>query len=53
MKSYADKLTLEKWRAADAVHHYGAQFEAATPEQRKPATLHVLELHMQGSMDAA
>ena len=53
MQSYVDKLTLEKWRAADAVHHYGAQFEAATPEQRTPATLHFLELHMQRTMEAA
>ena len=53
MTFYVGKLTLEKWRLADAVHHYGAQFEAATPDQRKQATLHFLELHMQRTMEAA
>ena len=53
MESYVGKLTLEKWRVADAVHHYGAQFEAATPEQRKQATLHFLEQHMQRTVEAA
>ena len=53
VKSYVGKFTLEKWRAADAVHHYGAQFEAATPEQRKQATFHFLDGHMQRTMEAA
>ena len=51
--SYVGKLTLEKWRLADAVHHYGAQFEAATPEQMNQARFHFLELHMQRTMGAA
>ena len=53
MNSYVGKLTLEKWCLADAVHHYGAQFEAPTPEQRTQTTLHFLELHMQREMEAA
>ena len=45
--SRVEKLTLENWTAADAVHHYGTDFESATPEQRKQATFHFLELHIQ------
>ena len=52
VNSYAYNLTLEKWRLADAVHHYGAQLEAATPEQRTQAAFHVLELHMQRTTEA-
>ena len=46
-KSVVEKLTLEKWASADAVHHYGTDFESATPEQLKQATFHFLELYLQ------
>ena len=44
------KLTPEKWAAADAAHHYGVEFDVATPEQRKRATYDFLERHMCGVM---
>lgn len=47
VKSFVEKLTLEKWTAVDDVHHYGTDFESATPQQRKQATFHFLELHLQ------
>ena len=46
-KSHVDKLSPDKWAVADAVHNYGTDFESATPEQRKQATFHFLELHIQ------
>ena len=50
-KSVVEKLTLDKWAAVDAVHHYGTAFESATPEQRKQAAFHFLELHIQRLLD--
>ena len=47
VKSFVDKLTLAKWEKADAVHKYGTTFEDATREQRKTATYHFLEMHLQ------
>ena len=49
-KSRVEKLTAEKWTAADAVHHYGTDFESATPGGLKQATFHFLELHMQRAL---
>ena len=49
-KSKVEKLTTEKWTAADAVHHYGTDFESATPGQLRQATFHFLELHMQRTL---
>jgi hypothetical protein len=46
-KSMVEKLNLDKWTAADAVHHYGTDFGSATPKQLKQATFDFLELHMQ------
>ena len=49
-KPVVEKLTLDKWTAVDAVHHYGTDFESAPPEQLRQATFHFLELHMQRAM---
>ncbi len=49
-KSKVAKLTAEKWAVVDKVHHYGTDFASATPEERKKATWHFLELHMQGAL---
>ena len=47
VKSFVDKLTLEKWEKADAVHKYKTTFEDATREQLKSATYHFLEMYCQ------
>ena len=50
VQSHVAKLSLEKWTRADAVHHYGIPFDAATRAHRKKATFDFLELHMQNVM---
>ena len=49
-KSGVEKLTTEKWTAADAMHHYGTGFESATPGHLRQATFHFLELHTQRAL---
>ena len=49
-KSRVEKLTAEKWTAADAVHNYGIDFESATPDLVRQATFQFLELHMQRTL---
>ena len=52
VKSFVDKLDKSKWEKVDAVHKYGTTFEDATKEQRKTATFHFLEMHMQSVFQA-
>ena len=52
VKCYVEKLTLEKWTDVNDVHKYGVAFEAATAEQRKQATFHYLEQHLQRALAA-
>ena len=47
VKSFVEKLTLDKWTAADEVHHYGPDFKPATRKQLKKETFQFLELHLQ------
>jgi len=47
-KSYVDKMTSEKWEKVASIHKYAVAYEAASAEDKKQATYHFLETHMQG-----
>ena len=45
-----EKLTPEKCEVLGKIHNYGVAFDEATPKQRKQATFHYLEQHMQQAL---
>ena len=47
-KSYVDNMTSEKWETVAIIHKYAVAYEAASAEDKKQATKHFLETHMQG-----
>ncbi len=49
-ESFVEKLTPEKWEVVGKIHNYGVAFGEATPKQRKQATFHYLEQHMQQAL---